>query len=126
MIDFLIYTALAVLACYRLTFDYNRRWDRDDGSYTQLEGPFKLYEWARGFMLKEFWPEWIRAGSGCYYCTSFWFGSIFALIVMLATYTGPLWLWPFVYILLSYAVSAPTVWWASRSKLQFDQDPQNY
>lgn len=122
---FVVYAVLAMLATYRLSWDYNRRFTRDDGSYTQLEGPFKIYEWARSFMLAEFWPEWIRAGSGCYYCTSFWFGAIFAWLPLTA-YQGPIWSWPLAYLVLAYATSAPTLWWASRNRLMFEQEPNNY
>ena len=117
----LMWIVLGMFATYRTIHDFTRRFPKDDGTVTYLDGPFKSYYFIRKIFTQPWVPEWFREGSTCFYCTSFIIGTFWALIL---TTVVPLGLGEF--LILSFALSAPTVFWASKNSLLFQMGFGDY
>lgn len=127
---FLIYVVCGMLATYRITYDYTRKFQQDDGSVTYLHGPFNIYTYIRTHISSWMWlPSWVRENHDCFYCMSFWAGFVFALLTF-AAYPDVISYNPVVSLarlfLLGTAYSAPTIWWVSRNRLMFEASPGSY
>lgn len=120
----------SIFATYRITYDYTRKFVQEDGSVKQLEGPFRIYDLIRHSVPKMTWlPEWVTDAYDCFYCVSFWIGLMMSLLIFAGDPTLISWN-PITtlarWILFGIASSAPTIWWASRNKLMYEQSPGSY
>jgi hypothetical protein len=126
----IIVVCLGMFGTYRITYDYTREFVQDDGSIKQLHGPFKIYAWIREWVPKQSWlPDWVRETSDCFYCVSFWIGCMMAGLTFVAipeiiSYNPVVLLARLM--IFGCAYSAPTIWWASRNRLMYDQKPGSY
>lgn len=70
--DHLLYLLLAILATWRLTYDF-----------VILDGPLGMYKAVRKCVKskEDQWPEWIVTGIDCGYCISWWVGFGIAFLL---------------------------------------------